>query len=195
MVNRPGADKLAVVRPAIKGDLIVMLATVDNQLPKALERHISRLKAVISGYPPDLFHVTLQRFAPIDDTSGEKLFSRLQEIKDQFQPLDIVADGYLPIYSDYRKFHILKWTVPGNELLRKWYRTVDSVGMGIGIQPLYLRQGYGAWVTALIDIDQSRPTTLEDIPIPQPLFCVNRLVISRLLEPRHYELVGEFIFS
>ena len=194
MVNRPGADKIAVVRAARPGDIIVMLAMVTNEMPSALAHHLSELQKIVSGYPYKMLHITLQRFGSTANSSGNEFLEHLGKLKSTFKHFDIIADGFLPVYSDYQKSHILKWTVPGNKMLRDWYILVDSVGSEIGLQPLYLRQGFGAWVTALLDIDLSGISQVNQIQIPKPLFCVSRLVISRLLEPGNYEFVGEFVF-
>jgi 2'-5' RNA ligase len=193
-VNRPGADRIAVVRAAKPGDVIVMLAMDSNDLPSDLENHLMELQQVVSGYPSDMPHITLQRFGSATRSSGMKLLDHLSKYKSTLQPIDIIADGFLPVYSDFQKLYLLKWTVPGNIALRKWYELVDKTGRMIGLQPIYLRQGFGAWVTALLDIDPSGSERLNQIKLPKPLFCVNRLVISRLLGPGDYELVGEFLF-
>jgi hypothetical protein len=194
LVKRHGADRLAVIRAARPGDIFVMLALDTNEIPLSLTRHLHTLQELVSGHPPEIIHVTLQRFGSGNSISGKKLLERLETMKSSLISFDVTADGFLPVYLESRNSHLLKWTVPGSEPLRSWYRLVDTVGHEIGLKPLYLRQGYGAWVTALLEIDPSNSAALAQIPIPKPLFRVCRLMVSRLLENGQFESVGEFLF-
>ena len=194
MVNRPGADKIAVTRIARPGDIFIMLAAKTNHINSKLRRHLDELQKIASGHPPEMMHITLQRFGTRSQAAGRRLLDRLEEQKANLLPFNVMADGYLAVFSDFQKIHILKWTVPGNEILKTWYHMVDEVGLSVGLKPIYLRQGYGAWVTALLDIQPPNEAQLQDIPIPKPLFCVNRLMVSRLLGPGEYQLLGEFVF-
>jgi hypothetical protein len=194
LVNRHGSDKLAVVRAARSGDVIVMLAMDTNEIPPHLALHLQSLQKLVAGFPPDMIHVTLQRYGSKTISSGYQLFDRLKKMKAALDSFDVVADGYLPVFSDFLDKYLLKWTIPGSLPLRCWYRLVDEIGSEVGLQPLYLRQGYGAWVTALLEIDPARIDQLDHCSIPNPLFRVCRLVVSRLLDRGNYELLGEFLF-
>jgi hypothetical protein len=103
----------------------------------------------------------------------------------------VLAHGYFPVHSVFRNLHLLKWAVTGSETMEHFYRLVDRLGRDAGLKPLYLRRSIGARVTALLEIDPKEHAELSRVPIPDPLFVVERLAVTRIIGPKEYELVGE----
>lgn len=187
-------NKFAAIRPARPGDVVVMLAMKTDELHPELAGYLQTLQNIVTGFPPDMIHVTLQRFGSATPEKAIDLYNTLATLEKSLNSFEVIANDYLPVYSDFRDIHLLKWVVPESKTLSEWYEIADEIGKKVGLKPLYLRQGFGAWVTALLEIDPSKSQALNSIPILNPLFRVNRLVISKLLDHGSFKLVGEFLF-
>lgn len=129
-----------------------------------------------------------------DAKSSIQLFEPFTNTQNQTGSFRYIGRRKFTSLSRIQEFPYFKWTIPGKDVLKNWYRTVDSVGIKVGLQPIYLRQGFGAWVTKLTEIDLSGSSRLEQVSIPSPLFCFSRLVVRRFLAPGNYEIVGELSF-
>jgi hypothetical protein len=196
------SDDFVSVRPVRRGDLCILLAAHGTPAPPLL-KHIVALHRLLGGRPPDLIHITAQRFEPKDPSDltvqtklGKQLLAALQAAYSgpegaTYAAFPVQSSGYVPMHSSLRSQHLLKWIVTGSEALERTYCLIDNSGRTLGLKPLYMRRSPGARVTALLDIQPEENPVLASIPIPDPLFWVQRLLITHILGPHEFETLGE----
>lgn len=187
----PASDDFVTVRMSRRGDICVLMSPKSDKPTPALLQHLEALRSIVGGRIAGRIHITAQRFEPSDETAGERILERLKSCAAEQFKFKVGATGYIPMHSVFRNTHMLKWSVAGTEPLEHYYRLVDHLGREVGLKPLYMRRATGARVTALLEIMPKDNPALAQVPLLEPLFYVERLIVTRILAPNEYEVLGE----
>lgn len=180
------------MRTAKTGDIFVLLTpplqltTADFPWQRAWQRsHGGNCTAPL--------HVSLQRFVCPTEAVLDQSISALQSATAAMLPLSLVGVDIRPLYSSFRKKHVLKCRVRRDAPLQALDDLVRQTVSGIGQDPHY--RHLAVLVTVLEDIAKPPSLAPEPLPTPVPLFIGSRIAVSRIVGQELYEVIAEWELS
>ena len=181
----------ASIKPARPGDICILLEPGDPAEINALLQRQLELQQVYGGQVMEPVHVTCQRFPPLNPQQYQALLAQLSSLAASYQHFEVSAHGLVPLHSDYRQVHILKWEISREARLVNFSAQLEHILEITGITSLYPPGWVSTLVTALEDIsapDRDEPRLLEEA---YKLFTPRILTISKIHGPSEFEILDQ----
>ena len=181
----------ASIKPARPGDICILLEPGDPAEINALLQRQLELQQHYGGQVMEPVHVTCQRFVLANPEQYPALVAQLSSLAASYQHFEVSAQGLVPLYSDYRQVHILKWEILREAGLVSFSAQLEHVLEAIGFTSLYPPGWVSKLVTALEDIsapDRDEPRLFEE---PYKLFTPRILTLSRIHGPSEFEILDQ----
>ncbi len=179
---------LKALRPTREHDICLLLCSSDSDDADSLSARQTELQTMLGGRIVTPVHLTSHRFEVCNDEVLWAFVDNLGLVLANIHPFPIVATGFVPMYSDFREFNLLKWRIEINPALRLFVERMEQALEAAELQCLYPPGWVSTLVTALEDIP---PTMLDfllsKVSFPHYLFTVDQVIFSRVKGPDTFE--------
>jgi len=187
------------------GDVCILLEPGYDEVPALRQRQLA-LRARLGGVPHDPVHLTCQRFElppsgsnpcarlgrPNTNSAEADLVQHLQATLADISPFPIVAAALVQFYSPFWQLDLLRWRVRLDDQLQHALARIDAMLIGLHIT-LHYPSDRTPLVTALEGNLISLPErALPDMVFPHPIFVARQVIVSRIIKPRDFEILGRF---
>ena len=181
----------ASIKPARPGDICILLEPNDAAEVNALRQRQLELQQHYGGQVMEPVHVTCQRFVLANPEQYPALVAQLSSLAASYQHFEVSAQGLVPLYSNYRQVHILKWEILREARLVSFSAQLERILEITGITSLYPPGWVSTLVTALEDISAlalGEPCLFEE---PYKLFTPRILTLSKIHGPSEFEILEQ----
>ena len=179
------------LRPANNGDYCLL--AIPDTTPAPLHEHQRQLQHIYGGFITSPVHLTLQRFTTTTPNSLSALRQNLQDLLPGILPLEMYAKMIHPLYSEFRQSEIIKWEIEVTKKIRDFFARLEEILPASGCISQYPAVWTSSLITALEEVSPTgHPAPANIADAPRPLFCAEKILVSRINSYRDYSIIDEY---
>jgi hypothetical protein len=190
--NRKSNSKTSKSTETLRSIDLFIVGT-SYQCSKELQTHQLGLQEMFGGRLIEPVHYTIQRFRFFEEERLQDFRDELKQSLRNILPFPVQAQNIVTLYSEYRRARVLKWHI---NLTSELQNVADLVEKLLNLhkgKSMLPSRWISDLITALEDIqDMGFQRNLQLIPVPDPLFKVEQLILAQFTNQQDFKILEEF---